>query len=222
MGEKDLRQVRLDHNGTTLFLMKEKVVYHQNTRTFFISDVHFGKAAHFRKSGIPIPEPIHKVDLETLSLLFDEFSPSSVYFLGDLFHSDWNGQWDILMDFLETYPAINFHLVQGNHDILPPSFYKNCPIAIHKQPVFLENLILSHEPLEDFSEGYLNLCGHIHPGIKLRGMGRQSLRLSCFYLENNQLILPAFGSFTGLALIKPGKEAKVYGITSEKVIPLLS
>ncbi|HAZ25214.1 MAG TPA: phosphoesterase, partial [Algoriphagus sp.] len=107
MGEKDLRQVRLDHNGTTLFLMKEKVVYHQNTRTFFISDVHFGKAAHFRKSGIPIPEPIHKVDLETLSLLFDEFSPSSVYFLGDLFHSDWNGQWDILMDFLETYPAIN-------------------------------------------------------------------------------------------------------------------
>lgn len=205
-----------------LCLLKEKAIWIPKLQTLLLSDVHFGKASHFRKSGIPIPEPIHEKDLVTLEALINSLNPKNLYFLGDLFHSDWNGQWEILMSFLEEFPEVSFHLVQGNHDILSPQFYQDRPIQIHQQPVLLDQLILTHEPLEQIPMGFLNLCGHIHPGIRLKGLGRQSVRLSCFFLENNCLILPAFGNFTGLAIIKPRPSSKIYGITPEKVIPIQS
>jgi len=213
-----LNQAIIEHQGIELWLLKEKAIWIPELKTLLVSDVHFGKAAHFRKSGIPIPEPIHQEDLQGLKRLFQHFNPPDVYFLGDLFHSDWNGQWDVLMKFLRDFDKISFHLVQGNHDVLSPEFYKNSPMKIHQQPVFLSQLMLSHEPIENVPEGYLNLCGHIHPGVRLMGLGRQSVRISCFYLEQNRMILPAFGNFTGLALMKPRPRSKIYGITTEKVI----
>ena len=207
---------------TLLVLLKEKAVWVPSLQSIFIADLHFGKAAHFRKSGIPIPEPIHQEDLFNLDYLITNYSPQNVYFLGDLFHSDWNGQWNVLNKFLATFTDVTFHLVLGNHDILPPLHYKEAVFQIHKSPIEVGNLILSHEPLEEIAEDRINLCGHIHPGIRLVGKARQSIRLSCFHYKPNQLILPAFGRFTGLALVKPKSTDQVFGITNEKVIPILS
>jgi metallophosphoesterase superfamily enzyme len=82
-------------------------------------------------------------------------------------------------------------------------------------------LILSHEPLEQIAPGMLNICGHIHPGVRLVGKARQSIRIPCFFQTGSCLILPAFGNFTGLAIVKPKAEDKVWGITGEKIIPIL-
>ncbi|MEN2282044.1 ligase-associated DNA damage response endonuclease PdeM [Algoriphagus sp. SE2] len=206
----------------TLILLKEKAVWVPEINSIFIADLHFGKAAHFRKSGIPIPEPIHQEDLNILYSLLTTYDPKNVYFLGDLFHSDLNNQWNTLNHFLRGFPNINFNLVLGNHDILPSSTYDLSTFSVFKEPLEIENLILSHEPLEEIRDGKINLCGHIHPGIRLVGKARQSVRLSCFFYRPNQLILPAFGRFTGLALIQPSSKDQVYGITKEKVIPILS
>ncbi|MBN3582075.1 ligase-associated DNA damage response endonuclease PdeM [Algoriphagus aestuarii] len=207
---------------TLLELLKEKAVWVPSLRSIFIADLHFGKAAHFRKSGIPIPEPIHQEDLINLDILINKYRPQHVYFLGDLFHSDWNGQWNVLNDFLAAFTKVTFHLVLGNHDILPPSHYKDAIFQLHNSPIEIGNLILSHEPLEEIAEDKINLCGHIHPGIRLVGKARQSIRLSCYHYRPNQLILPAFGRFTGLALVKPTSNDQVFGITNERVIPILS
>lgn len=207
---------------TELILLKEKAVYCPSHKALFIADLHFGKAAHFRKSGVPIPEPIHNADLYNLQALISVFSPSTIYFLGDLFHSDWNGQWEVLNDFLKQFTEVTFHLVLGNHDILDERAYRNSAFEVHKGCLELGELLLSHEPLEEIPMGKLNLCGHIHPGIRLVGKARQSIRLSCFFYKPNQLILPAFGSFTGLALMKPKPGDQIFGVTKEKVIPILS
>jgi uncharacterized protein len=68
--------------------------------------------------------------------------------------------------------------------------------------------------------GHYNLAGHIHPGVSLRGKGRQSLTLPCFYFGRHQALLPAFGVFTGLARIKPVKEDKVFVIVEDKIMDL--
>ncbi len=211
-----------EFGGLTLVLLKEKAIWIPKLSALLIADLHFGKAAHFRKSGIPIPEPIHDADLSQLKKLLEEFNPANIYFLGDLFHSDWNSQWDYFRQFLIQFPDTDFHLIKGNHDILSQSAYQQSALKIHNQPLPIENLLLSHEPNEVFSEGVLNICGHIHPGFRLVGKARQSVRIPCFYLSNSQLILPAFGNFTGLATINPKAGDKIWAITPEKIIPVLS
>jgi DNA ligase-associated metallophosphoesterase len=214
--------ITYNFEGVSLTLLKEKAIWIQELGTLLIADLHFGKAAHFRKSGIPIPEPIHEADLVHLKKLQDQHRPNHTYFLGDLFHSDWNSQWEYFQQFLEQFPETEFHLVKGNHDILSPSAYKQSVLKIHNEPLILGNLILSHEPLENIPAGFLNICGHIHPGVRLIGKARQSVRIPCFFLSKYRLILPAFGNFTGLALVKPKADDKLWGITQEKIIPVLS
>ena len=77
--------------------------------------------------------------------------------------------------------------------------------------------IFTHEPLEIEHKLY-NLAGHIHPGVRLKGKGNQQHRLPCFYFGKKSGILPAFGSFTGLATIKVKKENRVFVITKTEVI----
>ncbi|MDN3204483.1 ligase-associated DNA damage response endonuclease PdeM [Algoriphagus sediminis] len=215
--------VQLNYPKFTLELLKEKVVWLQTEKILLIADLHFGKAAHFRKSGIPIPEPIHHQDLNRLNLLFGDFKPEAVYFLGDIFHSDVNDQWKVLNNFLGSFRNIEFHLILGNHDILSEDFYSESCFTIHKRPLeIIDGLFLSHEPLEILSEEKFNICGHIHPGVRMRGRARQSINLPCFYLNHNQLILPAFGIFTGLYTITPTNGERVFGVTPERVIELKS
>jgi metallophosphoesterase superfamily enzyme len=95
-------------------------------------------------------------------------------------------------------------------------------LEIHQEPLMIECFALSHEPLEMPKVGNLNICGHLHPGVMLRGKARQSVRIPCFYWSGQTLILPSFGNFTGLALVEPKNGDQIWGISGEKVIPILS
>ena len=48
-----------DYNGLKLTILPEKAVWIDSMAVLLIADFHFGKASHFRKSGIPIPEKVH-------------------------------------------------------------------------------------------------------------------------------------------------------------------
>lgn len=219
---EDLKGHLYEFGGISLNLLLEKALWIGSLNTLLIADLHFGKAAHFRKSGIPIPEPVHDLDLIRLQRLHAEFRPAHTYFLGDLFHSDWNGQWEGLNLFLGSFTGTEFHLVKGNHDVLSPEAYRQSVLHIHEEPLEMGPFVLSHEPLESVREGKLNICGHIHPGVRLAGRARQSVILPCFFQTKTQLLLPAFGNFTGLARIRPKGEDKVWAITPEKIIPVVS
>lgn len=212
--------VKIIHGNFTLELLKEKVVWIPEIRAILLADLHFGKANHFRKSGIPIPELVHEGDFYLLNALFERLQPTEVYFLGDLFHSDWNAQWTSLNTFLLQFETIDFHLILGNHDILPDAFYRSSCFKVHANPLVLGGLLLSHEPMDSSDPELLNLCGHLHPGIRVSGKARQSFRLACFYYKRRQLILPAFGQFTGLALVKPLPGEQVFAIGPDRVIAI--
>ncbi len=79
-----------------------------------------------------------------------------------------------------------------------------------------ENILLTHHP--EIRKNYFNLCGHLHPGFKLNGAGRQQLKLRCFYKSREQLVLPAFGEFTGNHWISPNLGDQVFVITKKEVI----
>jgi len=78
--------------------------------------------------------------------------------------------------------------------------------------------VLTHHPQQRIPEGYYNLAGHVHPAVRLRGFGRQRLRLPCFYFGAQCGILPAFGAFTGLGDLRICEGDRVYVVTAEEVI----
>tara|TARA_R110000737_G_C14601731_1_gene489261 strand:+ start:730 stop:1413 length:684 start_codon:yes stop_codon:yes gene_type:complete len=209
-----------NHELATLHLLKEKAIWIAEENSLLLADTHFGKAAHFRKAGIPVPENIHLADFTRIHELLTSTGASKVLFLGDLFHSAANESWFTLLEFIELHPNIDFHLVMGNHDILTDTIYKDCPLLIHSGNLKMGNLLLSHKPQEGLPKGILNICGHIHPGIVLKKNGKQSFRLPAFYHKNNTLIMPAFGQFTGLFCMDVKSAESVMVTTPEKVIPI--
>jgi metallophosphoesterase superfamily enzyme len=118
-------------------------------------------------------------------------------------------------------PHIEWLLVQGNHDVLHNDWYEANNILV-LESLAEDNILFTHEPgsstLPDRVKGVIS--GHIHPGINLKGGGRQSISMPCFYFSPNQCILPAFGAFTGIHIIKPKKKDVVFAIANQKIIPL--
>lgn len=213
-------ELKLKELDCGLLLLPQKAIYIEKHRFLLIADPHFGKAAHFRKAGIPISEHLHDDDLQKISQLIHQFESIDIYFLGDLFHSDLNESWWILETFIDSFPKVNFHLVKGNHDILPKACYTSGKWIIHEKPLEIGNFVLSHEPLPEVPEGKINLCGHIHPGISLRGKGRQKITLPCFFYSQRRIILPAFGRFTGLDVLACTKSDQAFVIADEVVISI--
>ena len=197
-----------------------KALYWQEHNLLLIADLHLGKARHFRKAGFPVPQAVGDANIDKLIFLFLEFTPERVIFLGDLFHSDFNAEWNAFTDLMDRFPQIQFELVRGNHDILSADLYHKTQMQIHPEALTIDQFILTHEPMESIPEGLYNLAGHIHPCVRLQGSGRQTLRLACFYFGAQSGLLPAFGEFTGMAKIDVQKQDRVFVVGEKQVIPV--
>ena len=101
-----------------LLLLPEKAIYWVQEQTLIVADIHLGKVGHFRKAGIAIPKSLEQDDLAELSDLIHRFMPKNILFLGDLFHSDHNNDWQWLVLWRALFNDIRIILVLGNHDIL--------------------------------------------------------------------------------------------------------
>ncbi len=189
-------------------------VYWQNQNLLLISDVHLGKVSHFRKHGIAIPNNAVPKNFEKLTEVVNFFKPEKVIFLGDLFHSSKNREWQLFQDWASCCVS-EIILIEGNHDIIEKSNYEKIAVKVFSS-LAINGFLLTHHPTE--KENFFNFCGHIHPGIVLRGFGGQALKLSCFYQQQNQMILPAFGEFTGKFIVKPSQDDLIYAITDMEVI----
>lgn len=201
-----------------LVLFPDKALLWKEKGILLISDVHLGKVNHFRRSGIAAPHSPNDENIERLITLLQNVQPERVIFTGDLFHSHYNEEWEVFGQVLRYFPATSFDLIIGNHDIMSDYQYLKHELVMHREPLQIDNFILSHEPMEGVPEGCYNLAGHIHPGVVLRGLGRQRLTLPCFYFGKNQGLLPAFGAFTGLYKIRPQADDHVFVVVENKVM----
>lgn len=205
-------------SGERAILLPEKALWLPDLKSLVVADVHWGKIDHFRKAGIPVPVKGNDKNAENLVTIINLCKPKRVIFLGDLFHSIYNDGWETFGQIRHAFAQCSFELVIGNHDILSERQYQRHHIRVHPESLRLNNLFFTHEPLEETPEGLFNITGHIHPGAHLRGTGRQSVTLPCFYIRSNQCILPAFGAFTGMATVQPKLGDKIFVVADGKVI----
>lgn len=203
----------IDIHKQAFILHPSGAVFWEEKKALLISDVHLGKISHFRKHGVAIPTNAIANNFNRLTTVLNYFNPQYVFFLGDLFHSTKNKEWDLFAEWCRSHTS-EIVLIAGNHDILPRKLYEEKSILV-AEAFALEDFLLTHHPTE--KEHFFNFCGHIHPGIALRGFGGQSLKLPCFYRKEKQLILPAFGDFTGKYIMVPQGNDLVYAFTGEEV-----
>ncbi len=154
-------------------------------------------------------------DFDKFTALLDALKPKQVYFLGDLFHSDYNSEVFDLNEIIQANSSVKFVLIKGNHDIIKQTHFEKMGIQVVTE--WIENtFIFTHEPIP--KAGYYNIYGHLHPGVRLKGKAKQNLSLPCFYFAEHFAVLPAFSDFTGLKILENKPATAIYLITDNKVI----
>lgn len=208
-----------------LWLSHERVIYWEDEKTLIVSDTHFGKTGHFRKSGVPVPQTIFLEDMQRLFSLLQFYKPDQLIVVGDFFHSNANKENLLFEKWRNDVTQLEILLVKGNHDILHKDWYKKLNVQLFSdEPLRINALAFMHDCAHiknhpQHADAYF-FTGHLHPGIFIKGKSRQSLSFPCFYFSNEYAVLPAFSKFSGLALVEKKKTDKVFAIVNNDLIEM--
>ena len=196
------------------YLHKTGAIFWKEKNTLLLADIHLGKVGHFRKSGIPVPRKAEGVFYDKITKLKNSLNFSKIIFLGDLFHSSLNNEWFLFENWVKK-SVLKIILIKGNHDIIPKLKFKQVGIKTYDD-LKIEKFYFTHHPKK--INHFFVFSGHIHPGVRLTGKGKQIMKFPCFIYNKDQIILPSFGGFTGMHLPKIKNDDQVFVITDKEVI----
>ena len=207
--------------GEWLWLLADKAVYWPARRCLLIADAHFGKASAYRSLGQPVPQGTTTANLARLDRLLSAYACEQLIFLGDFLHgpgSQASGTLNALRAWRERNAALKMTLIRGNHDKRAGDPPADLRVDVVTEPLLMGPFALQHEP--HAHPVHHVLAGHVHPVYRLRGKGRQSLRLPCFQIGGRISLLPAFGAFTGGHGVEQNNDRRIYVIGDHEVWPL--
>ena len=209
--------------GTTVVLDADRSLFLPAWQTLIVADVHWGKAAAFRALGVPVPHGTTRAGVAKLDAAVRRTKASALIVLGDLWHARAGmtpGTVQTIEAWRETCRPLAITLVRGNHDLHAGDPPAALGITCVDAPMQLGPFALCHHPGAS-DAGYV-LAGHVHPVTQLFGRGRQKLTLPCFAFGERGGVLPAFGEFTGGAIIERRDFLEVHVIADDSVLPLPS
>jgi DNA ligase-associated metallophosphoesterase len=205
--------------GEHLVLLPERVIFWPAQSALVVSDLHIGKAAAFRAAGVPVPEQTTAATLNRLTHAVQRTGAKTILCLGDLLHAP-SGRTPAALDTVaawrDRHRQLGFVLVRGNHDTRsgdPPDAWD---IHCVDEPWSFGPFAWRHRPAA--TPGKYTFAGHIHPAVSLNGPGRQQLTLPCFHFGAQIALLPAFGEFTGTALVRPAAGDRVFVVAGKQVV----
>lgn len=198
----------------TFTLTNQRALFWEEQKALILSDLHIGKTAHFRKNGIALANQIIKNDLERLSILIEYFKPEKFIVVGDLLHAGDNSDVDEFCTWRNQYSDLEFHLIEGNHDRISKKLESKLCLNFKSELMEVEDFMLIH----DFEKKHrkFQITGHIHPGFVINSAVKK-IKLPCFVVTENQLLLPAFSEFTGLDTKNLPKKGRFYVFTDAEI-----
>lgn len=211
-------------NNNSFWVSADRCLFWEDENCLIVSDLHLGKTGHFRKAGIAVPQNIYKADLQRLMAQLYLYKVDRLIIVGDLTHSDFNSELDLFLKWRNDFSSLHIDLVKGNHDILDNNWYGEADIEVHELQMAVKDFLFIHDLKTlkkiDPSPYTYTFTGHVHPAIRIKGNGKQSLRFPCFYFAKEHCVLPAFSRFTGNYTVEPLKNETVYAIVENKLMLL--
>lgn len=213
--------IKIELAGEPLELLPERAIFWPAMEMLIAADLHLGKAATFRKLGVPVPEGNMEEDLNRLESVVAKMGAKRCLVLGDLVHSG-DGLTPYVLDQISRWVKrmhCPLYLTIGNHDKkLTPTILAEWGIAASGDPLIIPPFSFTHEP--QINElGYYNLAGHIHPQVILK-QGPDRVTLPCFHIREKNAILPAFGTFTGGSPISWTSSDRVFALADNSIIEI--
>lgn len=201
-----------------LTLNNQRTLFWRDASCLVIADLHLGKAAHFRRNGIPIPTQTHQKDIDNLKVLLQLYKPRYLLIVGDMFHAFQNQEVDSFATLLDAYADTEVILVKGNHDRIKVD--KIIALGVHaiKESHTINNVRFVHQP--DFDSHFYQISGHIHPGVTIKLPTRKNIKLPAFIVAEKNIILPAFSQFTGIDTQCQLKEAQYFALYDDGIIKI--
>ena len=199
------------------------------SRTLLVADLHLGKAATFRRAGIPIPEGSAQGDLTRLETLVRDHDVARVLVLGDLLHAASGCTSEVVAEFRafrDRVVGTSLVLVLGNHDgaarrLAGELGLDECVSALDEPPLRFVHIAATAAADDDEATATaigLVVAGHVHPRVKLRAPSGDRFADRCFHLDDDVLTLPAFGSFTGGHTVEITDRARVWLARDDAVL----
>ena len=203
------------------------------SRSLLVADLHLGKAATFRRAGLPVPEGSAQGDLARLRGLVETTRAKRLLILGDLFHAA-SGCTSAVLDefrlFREGINAVETVLVLGNHDrrvklLASLGLDRVVPKLVEDRVRFVHDPLDADEPGERSGaiepgpvDRQITFCGHLHPRLAIRSPSGSRLTERCFVEHDGCVVLPAFGSFTGAHAVEPAAGMRLFAAGLDAVV----
>lgn len=190
------RNAEISLLGHPWILSPNGVAYWKEKELAVVSDLHLSKGASLASTGQFLPPYDSEKTLLTLQQALSPFSVKSLILLGDSFHDAMGENYltenslNILSTLQQEHDLI---WIKGNHDA-QAHILGEATLSEYRHPPFL----FRHEPSppHNVKKGIYEISGHLHPKHTLTIQGRR-IRRPCYLQSENQLIMPAFGSYTG-------------------------
>ena len=230
----------IEIEGIALECLASRALWWPDTRMLFVADVHLGKAESFRALGVPVPAGAQgptAATLDRLDAVLAMRDAQTLVVLGDLLHAR-AAQSEAVMGPLAAWRArhasLEILLLRGNHDDHAGDPPAHLGIEGVDAPARLGPFCLQHEPRHDWTQqsptqsrsqirsgdSGIALSGHLHPVIRLAGRAGNRARLPCFCIAADEIVLPAFGAFTGGAPVQPLPATRCVAIADDQLFLL--
>ena len=205
---------------THVVVAPEKALFLPDHAAWLVSDLHFGKAAHFRKHGIRVPAETDMENLARLDALLVRYPAKRLVLAGDAFHSEENRALALFSAWRERHAGLSIELVKGNHDVMAAATYRQLGVIELGKEARLGTLAIVHDPADAGTDPTLYyLAGHVHPGVYMPSAGA-GLTLPALVLGQRSGLLPCFGGFTGLAAVDARQAERVLVFSKTRVYEL--
>lgn len=213
-------------------LLADRAVLWPRRSTLIVADTHFGKDSLFQARGIPVPNDVTSNDLARLARLLGMTGCGRLLVLGDFFHGKESNDPTMtahLRAWRDALSQVEITLIRGNHDVHAGDPCDSLGIETLNS-LTVDAIKFRHDPVTDETcetdppsetasnatpaselppgTGAFTMCGHVHPATTLTDFDGSVVKVPCFVVDPRQMILPAFGRFTGTCTIarRPGRE----------------
>ncbi|TVQ38630.1 MAG: hypothetical protein EA384_08775 [Spirochaetaceae bacterium] len=205
--------------GQTIELGSERTLLWRDKELLVAADLHLGRRLALETAGHGEALSVDIAALQRLARVARESQVRRLLILGDFVHGAEAVAAPVIRvvaDWRKTVSA-EVLLVHGSYDHLPAPLLNRWDIEPVGDVLSIAPLLFRYKPAAGHPEP--QICGHLHPCARL-SKAADSMKLPCFVVEPNLLLMPSFGNHPDGYEISEKDNRVFYVISDGEVRPI--